>query len=176
MYRHLLVTLDGTPRAESVIPHSIDVARSMAAEMTLLRIVDAAGADWSERGALGKSALEAASRTALTEQAQDYLDRVAEQVRRSGVNVNTLVRQGPPARQIVNTAKDIDAEHHRHRHALPAGHQPPHVRQRRRGSAALLQHPGAAGAGVLAGRSISLSASRPTRCSADVLTTETLTD
>ncbi len=110
MYRHLLVTLDGTPRAESVIPHSIDVARSMAAEMTLLRIVDAAGADWSERGALGKSALEAASRTALTEQAQDYLDRVAEQVRRSGVNVNTLVRQGPPARQIVDTAKDIDAD------------------------------------------------------------------
>jgi nucleotide-binding universal stress UspA family protein len=110
MFTHLLVTLDGSPRAEAVIPHCMDVARSMGAEITLLRVVEAVGADWSERGALGKSQLELASRTALAEQAESYLGRVALQMRQGGVKVRTLVRQGVPARQIVATAADVEAD------------------------------------------------------------------
>jgi len=110
MFKHLLVTLDGSPRAEAVIPHSIGVARSMGAEITLLRVVEAVGADWSERGALGKSQVDATLGTAFGEQAGDYLGRVALQIRQSGVKVRTLVRQGVPARQIVATAADIEAD------------------------------------------------------------------
>ena len=50
MFKHLLVTLDGSQRAESVIPHAIDIAKTMGDELTLLRVVDAANSDWSERG------------------------------------------------------------------------------------------------------------------------------
>ena len=110
MFTHLLVTLDGSPRAESVLPHATSIASSMGAEITLLRIVDAVSADWSERGALGPSQLEAASRTAFTEQARAYLDRVAVPIRQHGVIVNVLVRQGIAARQIVAAAKDIEAD------------------------------------------------------------------
>ncbi|MCL6650164.1 MAG: zinc-binding dehydrogenase [Chloroflexi bacterium] len=35
MYRHILVTLDGTQRAESVIPHATEVARAMGAHVVL---------------------------------------------------------------------------------------------------------------------------------------------
>jgi nucleotide-binding universal stress UspA family protein len=110
VYTHLLVTLDGTPRAEAVVPHSVAIARSMSAEVTLLRIVDAVSGEWSERGALGPSQLEAASRNAFAEQARQYLERVAAPIRESGVTVNVLVRQGTAARQIVAAAKDIDAD------------------------------------------------------------------
>ena len=34
MFKHLLVTLDGTPRSEAVIPHAIDIAHSMNAQVT----------------------------------------------------------------------------------------------------------------------------------------------
>ena len=110
MYTHLLVTLDGTPRAEAVIPHSLAIARSMGAETTLLRIVDAVSGEWSERGALGPSQLEAASRNAFAEQARQYLERLAAPMRESGVTVNVLVRQGTAARQIVAAAREIEAD------------------------------------------------------------------
>ncbi len=110
MFTHLLVTLDGSPRAEAVIPHSLAIATSMHAELTLLRIVDAVSADWSERGALGPGQLEAASRNAFTEQARAYLERTAAPLRQRGVIVNVLVRQGTAARQIVAAARDIEAD------------------------------------------------------------------
>jgi nucleotide-binding universal stress UspA family protein len=110
MYKHLLVTLDGTSRSEAVIPHAIDVARSMNSEITLLRVVDAVAADWSERGAMGKSQAESTIRSLFADQAQTYLERVAAQIQRAGVRVHTLVKQGPPARQIINSARDVDAD------------------------------------------------------------------
>ncbi|MEX0749529.1 MAG: universal stress protein [Dehalococcoidia bacterium] len=110
MYKHLLVTLDGTPRSEAVVPHALDVAKSMHATITLLRVVDAVAADWSERGAMGKSQAETTIRSMFADQAQTYLERVATQISRSDVRVHTLVKQGPPARQIINTAKEVDAD------------------------------------------------------------------
>ena len=110
MFKHLMVTLDGTARSEAVVPHAIDVAKSMGAQLTLLRVVDAVGAEWSERGAVGKSQAESTIRTMFAEQAQMYLERVAAQVRSAGIDATTLVKQGPPARQIVTAAKEIDAD------------------------------------------------------------------
>jgi nucleotide-binding universal stress UspA family protein len=110
MYKHLLVTLDGTARSEAVMPHALDVARSMKAEVTLLRVIDAVNADWSERGAMGKGHAESTIRSLFAEQAQAYLERISSQVRSSGVTVRTVVKQGQAARQIVNTARDVDAD------------------------------------------------------------------
>ncbi len=110
MFKHLLVTLDGSPRAECVVPHATDMARSMQAEVTLLRIVDAVNSDWSERGALGKNNSSAAVPSLFFDQAQAYLERVAAGMRRDGVTVHTVVKSGAPAKQIVSAAKDVDAD------------------------------------------------------------------
>ena len=110
MFKHLLVTLDGSPRAESVIPHAIDIATSMGAEVTLLRIVDAANSDWSERGAIGKSQVATSIKSTYVDQATAYLDRVADQLRAAGVTARALVRQGHAAKQIVATARETDAD------------------------------------------------------------------
>jgi nucleotide-binding universal stress UspA family protein len=110
MFKHLLVTLDGSTNAECVVAHARDVAQSMSAQVTLLRIVDAVGSDWSERGALGKKAEGSAVNVALFEQAESYLERVARQMRSAGVKVQTVVRQGAAARQIVAAAKEVDAD------------------------------------------------------------------
>jgi nucleotide-binding universal stress UspA family protein len=111
MFKHLLVTLDGTQRSEAVIPHALDIARSMGARITLLRVVDAVNSDWSERGAMGKGSASAATiRSLFAEQAQSYLDRVASQLSSSGIEAATMVCQGHAGKQIVTTAKDVDAD------------------------------------------------------------------
>ena len=110
MFKHLLVTLDGSPRAETVVAHAADIARSMSAEVTLLRIVDAVNSDWSERGALGKNSTGTAVPSLFFDQAQSYLERIAGQMRTQGVTVHTAVKQGVPAKQIVATAREVDAD------------------------------------------------------------------
>ena len=110
MYTNLLVTLDGTPRSESVLSHAFGVAATMGASVTLLRVVDAVNADWSERGAIGRGQ-NSATPSPFAEQARVYLERIADQLRTgNNVRVRTLVKQGHPARQIVAAAQEIDAD------------------------------------------------------------------
>jgi nucleotide-binding universal stress UspA family protein len=109
MFKHLLVTLDGSARAESVLPHAIDIGRSMGAQVTLLRIVDATTSGWGERGAVGKS-VEAPTNSLHVEQARSYLDRVADQIRASGVTASVVVKQGAPSKAIVESAREADAD------------------------------------------------------------------
>ena len=110
MFKHLLVTLDGSPRSEAVIPHAIDIAKTMNAEVTLLRIVDTANSDWSERGAIGKSQSSTSIKSTYVDQANAYLNRIAEQMAHAGVTAHAVVKQGQPAKQIVATAKEADAD------------------------------------------------------------------
>jgi nucleotide-binding universal stress UspA family protein len=46
----------------------------------------------------------------FTEQAQTYLERVAGQIRESGVTTHALVKQGQPAKQIVAAAREVQAD------------------------------------------------------------------
>ena len=118
MFKHLLVTLDGSPEAEKVVPHAIDMARAMSASVTLLMVVDAIDSDWTERGTLGKGHVA----SALVEQARTYLERVSSQIEvgqlsplglpnaAGSITPCTVVRQGVPARQILRTAKEVEAD------------------------------------------------------------------
>lgn len=111
MFKHIMVTLDGTARSEAVIPHALDVARVMKAEMTLVRVVDAVNAEWGERGAMGKGGSPDSSISAVfAEQAEAYLRRVADQMREHGVKVQTLVMHGNAAKRIVAAARESGAD------------------------------------------------------------------
>ena len=110
MFKHLLVTLDGSPRAECVIPHAIDIAKAMGAEITLLRVVDATNSDWSERGAIGRGQAATSIKSTYVDQATAYLNRVAEQVRGAGITAHVVLKQGQAGKQIVLTAKESDAD------------------------------------------------------------------
>lgn len=109
MFRHVLVTLDGSPAAEAVVPHAIDMARVMGAKLTLLRVVDSAGTEWGERGAVGKGS-ESTIRSLFEEQAETYLKRIAAQIQSRGVTVDTEVRRGMPAKRIVEAVRELDVD------------------------------------------------------------------
>ena len=107
MFKHLLVTLDGSPRGESVLPYAADLARSTGAELTLLRIIESAAAEWSERGAIGKASADATIHSLFLEQAGAYLERIGAQLKGGGATVQMIVREGNAAKQIIATAKDL---------------------------------------------------------------------
>ncbi len=109
MFTHLLVTLDGTPSAEAVIPHATDLALAMHAEITLLRIVDAASTDWGERGAIGRPQ-STAIRSSYVEGASAYLENIAAQMQARGITAHAVVKQGAAAKQIVAAANEAEAD------------------------------------------------------------------
>jgi nucleotide-binding universal stress UspA family protein len=72
MFKHILITLDGSPRAESVLAPAIDIARAMSAKVTLLRIVEAPSAGRGERGSVGRDPSASVARTLFAGQAHAY--------------------------------------------------------------------------------------------------------
>lgn len=103
--RHVLITLDGSPLAEKVLPPAMAVARAFGAEVSLLRVVpeitskEIQALNDFERG-LG---LRFADET--REAAGDYLALVADRFEAPDLKVHTAVRFGPAADAILDHAE-----------------------------------------------------------------------
>jgi nucleotide-binding universal stress UspA family protein len=106
MYRRVVVPLDGSALAEEVLPQAIDLARLSDAPIHLLRVVDFTRSDF------GPYAIEYAStEPVLAEErttADDYLGEVEARVRGAGLAVDSEVRQGRVARELVAAVKPGD--------------------------------------------------------------------
>lgn len=110
MYERILVPLDGTPLAEAVLPHVIEMARQMGAEIILFRAV----VPKEERAGSGKDQGQPGYVDRQLERAQfeaeAYLHQVAMQLKAEGLSVRTAVGVGEPSRGIVKTAEKTDAD------------------------------------------------------------------
>jgi nucleotide-binding universal stress UspA family protein len=113
MFRHLLVTIDGSRASEAVIPYAIEVAKRLDARLTLIRVVNTTGAAQvkaSERGSMGKPRSFDAAREWSEHQALDYLEKQAQKARHFGLDVDVLVRSGDPATEILAAADAVGAD------------------------------------------------------------------
>ncbi len=96
MFSHILVPLDGSALAESVMPHVVAMAKAFDARCTLLRVIElcyVAGQmmpvdplDWRVNKAEGEA----------------YLSARAERLRQEGLQVEQAVLEGSPAQQIID--------------------------------------------------------------------------
>ena len=131
MYRGILVTLDGSPLSEAVLPVVADLIAGTKAVVTLLAVGEVPSATIAEPTetvqpfiflSLSAPAVRFTSATpkyvetktqALQRRDDElavYLEQKAEPLRKLGVEVNTIVQFGNPAERIVSYARrpDID--------------------------------------------------------------------
>jgi nucleotide-binding universal stress UspA family protein len=99
MYERILVTLDGSTRAEAALPHAIAHAQHFQSELTLLKVVEPLEYHGTQRTA-GKRAQQL-----IEDLVRDYLDRAAEDIRREGIPVETAIVEGRPYLEIVRFAE-----------------------------------------------------------------------
>jgi nucleotide-binding universal stress UspA family protein len=113
MFRHILVTLDGSRRSEAIIPYAVDLGTRAGAALTLVRVVTADAVQRvraGERGAVGRPpGIDFLQATAQAE-AEAYLAGHAAHMREAGVMVNALVRTGDAATEIVAAADAVGAD------------------------------------------------------------------
>lgn len=104
MFKRILIPLDSSKLAESVLPHLVAVARTCKPEVHLLRVLEPFGVtarmrlidpvDWQIRKA----------------EAESYLTEIAEKLQDSGLRVSTELFEGRPAEKIIECAHSWDAD------------------------------------------------------------------
>ncbi len=113
MYKKIMVPLDGSKLAKCVLPHVEAIAKGAGAEKVFLVSVT----EWVQgfrpvddsSQPLGESMMpETAGK--MEQLAQKYLDRIAEDLKAKGINVETLVLIGDPADELVLNAKNYGAD------------------------------------------------------------------
>jgi nucleotide-binding universal stress UspA family protein len=107
MYEKILVPLDGSELAESVLPHVETIARGCSVvEIILLRVCEAPSilADYPEGKDKSWEKHVGRMTTNAQQQCNIYLGDIEKQLRDQGFNVRTESCLGKPAEEIVNYA------------------------------------------------------------------------
>jgi len=106
MYSTILVPLDGSKRAEAILPHAEELAQRFNAKVVLLQVLEPLPAIVGPEGAyinLRQEDLEQ-----RIEQAQEYLAALQGTFHEKDIEARTQVVQGPVVEGIIRTA---DREH-----------------------------------------------------------------
>ena len=100
MYQKILVPLDGSELAEKALRHAAALAKSLNAQIILLRVVVFPTRDFDI------IPMEAAVSPAMFAEAKHYLEHAAGSLRRMGIAVTTATESGRVADKIIDYVTD----------------------------------------------------------------------
>ena len=113
MEERILVPLDGSEVGEAVLPKLEDlVLRTtprMDAEVTLLQVISKMNFNVLHETHAAQLPIEENEASELTQEAQNYLEKVASELRNKGIKVKTMVSFGSAAEEIVRAAHETRA-------------------------------------------------------------------
>jgi nucleotide-binding universal stress UspA family protein len=106
MYQRILVPLDGSPVAEAILAHALNLSQKENAELFLLNIaVDPAAAfSFSEPG-FAEEFVENQENTS-----KEYLSEICANLIAKGYKVSSVIRTGPVPATILDVAAEINAD------------------------------------------------------------------
>jgi len=104
MFERILLPTDGTDSMDAVVETATDIAGRRDAEVHVLYVVD-------DRAFLTlQDEMKTDVLAELEGEGEAAIDRTATRLRESGVDVETAIRQGDPADEILAHAEEIDAD------------------------------------------------------------------
>ena len=106
MYKRVLVPLDGSPLAESVLPFLVQIAGPMDMTIVLLRVLEPVAPVVFETG----RAVPGADPETRRRDAEEYLAPIAAGLRARGVETAWEIRVGRAEEQIVAGARAVGAD------------------------------------------------------------------
>ncbi len=123
MFKKILVPLDGSTRAEKILPHVEDlVRRNVKAQVVLLQVVEPVPATINM--AYGMPPMDARVIDQFYEGARSYLERLQARLRKKGIRAHVHVLLGPVVATIIDLAVrekvDLIALASHGRNGLPA--------------------------------------------------------
>lgn len=107
MYRTILVPLDGSKRAEAILPHVESLARCNDAVVILLQVIQPM---FPSAGLEGIYTAIPAVFEQQTRQAESYLTTVQERLGAEGIKAETRVAYGAFVEEIITVAESEDVD------------------------------------------------------------------
>jgi len=106
MYKRALIPLDGSPVAETILPFILEIAGPLDIEVVLLRVLQPVPPMVVE----GSRHIVVEDEETRRVDALEYLAALAVDLRNKAVRVETRVHHGMPPVEIVNAARDVQAD------------------------------------------------------------------
>lgn len=107
MYKKILVPLDGSELAESVLMHAVPLAKLTDAEIVLFRVVSLPVSAYM---AVAEPGLAVDLREDVDAEAKEYLNGIAAKLRAEGIKTSVYIGTGVVAESIHGYAKNIQAD------------------------------------------------------------------
>ncbi len=108
MYKTILVPLDGSPRAERVLPHVEGLAQLCSATVIFLQVVEWNTDFKDQHGVLLEKSFELVKQR--EKEAQDYLNAWKGEFREKGITAHSRVEHGPVVKAIIRVAEREGAD------------------------------------------------------------------
>ena len=106
MYKTILAPLDGSKRAEAILPHLEELAKGNGSKVVFMQVVEpvmiASGAEFVFQPKEEYEVLE--------KQAEDYLAGLKGEFREKGIDASIFVTQGPIVDAIIRAAERENAD------------------------------------------------------------------
>jgi nucleotide-binding universal stress UspA family protein len=109
MYKKILVPLDGSKRAESILPHVADLAHLANSEIIFLQVIEHQYIFTDPHG-YNYIGVEEISNEAQMKQAEAYLARLEGEFRQKNITSKTVVEVGSVAHTIIRIAEREEAD------------------------------------------------------------------
>lgn len=112
MYKTILVPLDGSELAESVLPHVEELAMLFKSTVVLLHVMELPHLVGLPKGDIYDS-LPQMTPAEVNDQmgeARHYLDRLVERMHKEGISARGLVEYGPVVTTIMRVARQLEIE------------------------------------------------------------------
>jgi nucleotide-binding universal stress UspA family protein len=110
MYKKILVPLDGSPRAEKILPHVEEIAGLAKSDVILVQVVESASAEFVPSLNMMVTPQEIdlywKSLQAAEEAAHSYLDSQVAKLAKKKINIESFVYRGEAVNTIVSLAKE----------------------------------------------------------------------
>ena len=96
MYKRILVPLENAPADAAILSHVTPLAKLLGSEVVLVHVADG----WAARN------MEQLNLRESQEMKEDraYLERMSQQLREAGIEVDAVLAAGDPAKEIAKTA------------------------------------------------------------------------
>ena len=108
MYKKILVPLDGSKRAEAILPHVEGLIEDNGGEVMLLQVIEPHALIVTPVG--GYPLIEQEWLKRETQNAEKYLIALQNKLRLKGISSRKHIAQGPIVEEIINAAEREDAD------------------------------------------------------------------
>ncbi len=108
MYRTILIPLDGSERAEKILPHVESLVACTGARIALLRVIEPVSAVVPTHASWPAVYIDQLD--SMVKEAETYLAGVMERLREKKISVEARVVHGPIVESIIQTAEEVDAD------------------------------------------------------------------